>query len=729
MSQRPVQDIRDGVSEMNINDTNNAYNLNLDDQSFMAPPWKDITSFLDQATQEMKEGELIHLQSFTLFDAMSAIEIMDPRMDTGMVIMEDDGDKKGADYDINQTLKPEELLWIMDQLLACEMAWLSGHSLAQTVYTCIYFHHVPTLLDRPPPTLTESKNLDKVMQAVLKAYILGSVKCCHHIWNEMVSGNIFEEEDFTTNLFGLSLYETILDMDVFNDIQLALRILKVYMDSNNSPVLLAIYQRLNARKQFLQSLIYLAQPQCSHINEAQTMLKKLAESLDEETAKDSTSILGSLNLGSEVKGAFDPNINRKLTSQAPPRTVSLKSHQQSYLEFSQTIQRLESICAITNFSSVASLMNYFTNFAGTKPYPDAFSRSKLNSLFYSDGCIFGKYPIGALVTGCVFDIIQPPPHWFQFNQSGDSELLSKAKTSLHRFLEQSVALPFVDYFKIQCHNRARQRRILCKVLGEWDILQKEARLVDKQFQEAEGLQNSTYFSIWVYTIQMAMMEQILLLGFELELYGDSEYITIYWYHSYLQSALETLHQQHEDKTTIHDYYDQERTAYSQYIQQLNVVKKQMSLGVLKLLLAMKKTGQWKQQPLHFDDPETRFKHRLKPFAVLSFPVAQDYTQFLQHTSIDHLTARALLDEASSYFVTAKKTLEILIREPITVSKTELCHDTSQKVLMSMVKTCVANNITILRLLKLGEDDSTKVMVTFKYDPWWPILQLQERRVL
>lgn len=134
---------------------------------------------------EFKVGQLVHLQSFTLFDAMSAIEIMDPRMDTGMLVKE-----KPNTFDIHNRISIEETLGIMDRLLTREMAWISGHSLAQTVYTCIYFHHIATLNQLPMPTLTSG--MDDIIYGVLKTYVLATVKCCHYIWTEMTQGNVFE---------------------------------------------------------------------------------------------------------------------------------------------------------------------------------------------------------------------------------------------------------------------------------------------------------------------------------------------------------------------------------------------------------------------------------------------------------------------------------------------------------------------------------------------------------
>lgn len=91
---------------------------------------------------------------------------------------------------------------------------------------------------------------------------------------------------------------------------------------------------------------------------------------------------------------------------------------------------------------------------------------------------------------------------------------------------------FVEYFKINCHNRSRQRRMLCKVVAEWEILQEEAAGVDEVFhaleKDKEDSQTPYYFSSWAYNLKLTMIEKILYLGFELDLYGSHEYIMIYW---------------------------------------------------------------------------------------------------------------------------------------------------------------------------------------------------------
>lgn len=47
--------------------------------------WKDITDEFFESVEELNLGELLHYELFGLFEAMSAIEMMDKKMDIGMV--------------------------------------------------------------------------------------------------------------------------------------------------------------------------------------------------------------------------------------------------------------------------------------------------------------------------------------------------------------------------------------------------------------------------------------------------------------------------------------------------------------------------------------------------------------------------------------------------------------------------------------------------------------------
>ena len=48
-----------------------------------AGDWVDCTNILLDAAKEMAPGTMIHSDCFNLFEAMSALELMDPKMDAG----------------------------------------------------------------------------------------------------------------------------------------------------------------------------------------------------------------------------------------------------------------------------------------------------------------------------------------------------------------------------------------------------------------------------------------------------------------------------------------------------------------------------------------------------------------------------------------------------------------------------------------------------------------------
>ncbi|KAK9803567.1 hypothetical protein WJX72_000681 [[Myrmecia] bisecta] len=103
------------------------------------PMWLDIQPFLTQASSQLQTGQLLHSESFSLFEAMSAVEIGDVKMDAGLAL----ADAKSAEELIAEGAAPVDLtsgqlLAVMDQLMALEAMWHTGHSLAQTVFTSLY---------------------------------------------------------------------------------------------------------------------------------------------------------------------------------------------------------------------------------------------------------------------------------------------------------------------------------------------------------------------------------------------------------------------------------------------------------------------------------------------------------------------------------------------------------------------------------------------------------------
>ncbi|CAH2239530.1 jg21535 [Pararge aegeria aegeria] len=136
--------------------------------------WVDITTDFFNHIQDLQLGELLHDgHLFGLFEAMSAIEMMDPKMDAGMLCNR--GNPKPLNFQQAvacgklkiDDLDPSEIIGVIDATVACIVSWLEGHSLAQTVFTNLYLHQ---------PHLITNKTLKAYCIAVYK--LLDCIRDC-----------------------------------------------------------------------------------------------------------------------------------------------------------------------------------------------------------------------------------------------------------------------------------------------------------------------------------------------------------------------------------------------------------------------------------------------------------------------------------------------------------------------------------------------------------------------
>lgn len=116
---------------------------------------------------------------------MSAIEMMDPKMDAGMIgnqvnrkVLNFEQAIKDGTIKIKDLTLPE-LIGIMDTCFCCLITWLEGHSLAQTVFTCLYIH-----------------NPDFIEDPAMKAFALGILKICDIAREKVNKAAVFEEVRF-----------------------------------------------------------------------------------------------------------------------------------------------------------------------------------------------------------------------------------------------------------------------------------------------------------------------------------------------------------------------------------------------------------------------------------------------------------------------------------------------------------------------------------------------------
>lgn len=153
--------------------------------------WVDITQDFKSACSELNLGELAQDMLFGLFEAMSAIEMMDPKMDVGMGYNKNDATPHTFESAVEagvlklNGLTNEELIGIFDALFTCIVSWLEGNSMDQVLFTCFYLH---------APSKIDDKSLKAFCHTVRHLII--------HIKNIIISSSVNEEEDF--QLYGNS---------------------------------------------------------------------------------------------------------------------------------------------------------------------------------------------------------------------------------------------------------------------------------------------------------------------------------------------------------------------------------------------------------------------------------------------------------------------------------------------------------------------------------------------
>ena len=85
---------------------------------------------------------MVKKPELAMLDAMNSIELFNPKMDTGMTrdSIPDSTDANGAGpsrtrkpndqmlFDAQKDWRPEQILWIMDEMLAAEVGHMTVHS-------------------------------------------------------------------------------------------------------------------------------------------------------------------------------------------------------------------------------------------------------------------------------------------------------------------------------------------------------------------------------------------------------------------------------------------------------------------------------------------------------------------------------------------------------------------------------------------------------------------------
>ncbi|CAH8448887.1 unnamed protein product [Heterobilharzia americana] len=155
----------------------------------------DITeAFFSACRIGLEPGELFHEGWFDLQYSMSAIEIMDPKMDARIQgnrrVMTTFEALSTNQLPLGPFSSLYELIGVMDELLSACVNWLTGDSLAQSIFICMYMHCTQLINDK-----------------YLAAFCELLRRMVYQLRHLIIAVGVFDEEDHYTFTHGMPIQE------------------------------------------------------------------------------------------------------------------------------------------------------------------------------------------------------------------------------------------------------------------------------------------------------------------------------------------------------------------------------------------------------------------------------------------------------------------------------------------------------------------------------------------
>ncbi|KAK4142788.1 Mak10 subunit, NatC N-terminal acetyltransferase-domain-containing protein [Dichotomopilus funicola] len=649
---------------------------------------QEITDKFLSAAAKLEPGELVKDGFFTLFESVGALEVMDPKMDSGCLAP---GESLDDDYDVSRLLSPSEVIGIIDQLFSLEMAWHLGYPLSQTLFTSVYVEK----LQHPNPTTIHDADFIRghaadsprdPMHTVLRAYCLGLLKACYFVNERIKSEHIYEEEDFVTNTYNRSLLESLNRSDIYDEIVTARQVLRDTHHTETNELAQALDFRLQFRLAFLRAI---------ELSELRTDPASLTPPWAEMQAVWSK-ISKTRDLGSAVPGAFSTKIQRRLASTMPPRPIVQPSAQETQRHFEKLIEDGMSVLNVLNYTDSQSLLKFVLTFQAQKPQPMVYVRALLQNFLFHDMIILGQLSIRRVMDDDLSIVVLP-----------DSILLDPINDTIEaphqpRFIiashmeifRQRAAQSYLDIFRAFCQNRCRVRRTLFHSLQDWEMLQAEAEEIDELLQPHADEKLLVYpprtggiptgsmpLSSWAYHYKLQLMQWTVQLGFELEIYQPNELASMYWYLAYLAQT----HIYHIDRIKFFTTHRLETThptspqyprsqAFLEHTHALTRATFSLALALSTLYTALARLGllpslTTSSSPLAppassssrpYSTDALRHEIRMKPFASVSLPDLPSHEMMVQATTRGGMSSTAgLLEEVKGSVANVRRQLGVL----------------------------------------------------------------------
>ncbi|KAG7285570.1 hypothetical protein NEMBOFW57_010199 [Staphylotrichum longicolle] len=637
----------------------------------------------DGTARALEPGELVKDGYFTLFESVGALEVMDPKMDSGCLAP---GESLDEDYDVTRPLLPSEVVGIIDQLLSLEMAWHLGYPLSQTLFTSVY---IEKMLQSPPETIQDADFIKghaanaprDVMHGALRAYCLGVVKACCYVNERIKYEHSYEEEDFVTNTYNRTLLENIDRYEIRDEIMEARKAIHDLRHTLSDEMADALGFRLELRTAFLRAIEL-------------TELRSDPESLSLPWSQMQgvwEVINKTRHLGKPVPEAFSTKIQRRLASTMPPRPIVQLSPEETHEHFKKLIADGINVLNVLNYSDSQSLLNFVLTFQAQKPQPLVFIRALLQNFLFNDMVILGRLSIRQVLDDDL-SIVVLPSSLLLDPANDDVEAPHHPRYGIAHQMElfrQRAAQSYLDIFRAFCQNRCRVRRTLFHSLQDWETVQIDAEEIDQLLQlqteeqplvyppnSAAAPSHSLPLSSWAYHYKLRLMEWTVQLGFELDIYQPDELAGMYWYLSHLahtraqhlariqffSSSSSSSSKPPSTTPPTPPSLTPQQTRSQSYLHLAHLeatTTSHLAAALSALYTALLRLKLIAPPPRPYSTDPLRYQVRMKPFAAIGLPVLPSFDHFTTAVARPDVPTTALLDGAARSAALARQGLEAL----------------------------------------------------------------------
>lgn len=330
---------------------------------------------------------------------------------------------------------------------------------------------------------------------------------------------------------------------------------------------------------------------------------------------------------------------------------------------------------------------------------------------------------------------------------------------------QRVAGSYLDLLRSLCQNRCRLRRILCHSIKEWEMLYLELDSIDGLLQlqldeeplpptaipgflAEDGLQYSMPLQSWAYSYKLRLMEWVVQLGFELELYLPDELASMYWWLSYLAqcrfrftSKNRAMISHSRDETRAAQQGQVHHTVEAQYTRALShnrlstldaclVRDLAEAVSLVFVVLARLQLVRAPARPYGGDD--LRYAVRMRPWTTVGLPEVPAAAELAALTDRPAVATPDLLRRAEQALAGARETLEALGR----MGEREAFHAAGgyarwRAGVLDCQRSAIAAGLAV-SMLRKHADDAGALRVEMprpegRYHEWWIVPKVTEKK--